>query len=92
MNAEQFCYWLQGVFEVTDPKTLNEKQVAIIKEHLGLVFKKETTESYDSSNQQPVENPLPFTDGHYGGFNSGMRYCAGTSVYNLPTALIHKSC
>lgn len=42
MSAQEFCYWLQGFFEVTDATHVNEKQAAIIKEHLALVFKKVT--------------------------------------------------
>lgn len=38
MNSENFVYWLQGLFEMSDTKTLNETQVQIIKEHLHLVF------------------------------------------------------
>ena len=42
MNPQEFSYWLKGFFELTDQKTLNETQVQIIKEHLDLVFTKET--------------------------------------------------
>jgi len=42
MTPEQFCYWLQGKMEIDDPKLLSEKEVRIIKEHLQLVFTKET--------------------------------------------------
>lgn len=42
MNSEQFCYWLQGFFEMTDSKNLSEAQVKMIKEHLALVFQKVT--------------------------------------------------
>ena len=38
MTTEAFCYWLQGLFELTDIKTLNEKQVDLIRRHLNLVF------------------------------------------------------
>lgn len=44
MTPEQFTYWLQGYMEIADPKKLNEKQVQEIKNHLKLVFKKETPE------------------------------------------------
>lgn len=44
MKATEFCYWLQGFFEITQvshlrPDHLNEKQVEMIKNHLSLVFK-----------------------------------------------------
>lgn len=44
MRAEDFAYWLQGFFEMTDSKTLTEKQVQMVKEHLALVFTKTTGE------------------------------------------------
>ena len=45
MSAVEFAYWLQGFFEISEPneiKELNETQTRIIKDHLQLVFKKET--------------------------------------------------
>lgn len=43
MNAENFCYWLQGHFELTDSKNgLSAEQVEMIKSHLDLVFVKVT--------------------------------------------------
>lgn len=42
MTAESFAYWLNGFFELTDAKELTTEQVAMIKEHLQLVFNKET--------------------------------------------------
>lgn len=42
MTPENFCYWLQGLLEIGDPSTLDAQQVLIIKDHLNLVFKKET--------------------------------------------------
>jgi hypothetical protein len=38
MKATEFCYWLQGVFEVSELANLNEKQTAMVKAHLALVF------------------------------------------------------
>lgn len=42
MTTEQFTYWLNGFFEISDAKTLNEKQIKIIKDHLSLVLDKQT--------------------------------------------------
>jgi len=42
MDAQNFAYWLQGYFELNDPKSLNEKQVQIIKDHLAQVLTKVT--------------------------------------------------
>lgn len=44
MNAEQFVYWLNGFFELSDRNKLDSKQVQIIKDHLKLVFEKVTPE------------------------------------------------
>lgn len=38
MKTEEFCYWLQGMFELCDPKALDERQTDLIKRHLALVF------------------------------------------------------
>lgn len=43
MTPENFCYWLQGYFEIlNDVKTLNTEQCKIIQDHLKLVFNKVT--------------------------------------------------
>ena len=42
MTAEQFVYWLQGFMEINDPDRIGPKETQIIKDHLALVFKKET--------------------------------------------------
>lgn len=38
MTPENFCYWLQGFIEIADPKSLSEKELEMIKNHLNLVF------------------------------------------------------
>ena len=42
MTPENFTYWLQGFIEISNPKVISEEQTQIIKDHLNLVFKKET--------------------------------------------------
>lgn len=49
MTPENFCYWLQGMLEIVDPKSLDEKQIAVIKDHLSLVLNKITPDRYDAS-------------------------------------------
>ena len=46
MTSVQFCYWLQGLFELAETKTLDEKQVETIKNHLKLVFLYDIDPSY----------------------------------------------
>ena len=38
MKPENFCYWLQGKFELDSSDILTPEQVRIIKAHLNLVF------------------------------------------------------
>lgn len=42
MNAQDFCYWLQGFTELTQGQTPSPAQWKAIREHLDLVFKKVT--------------------------------------------------
>ena len=42
MTPEQFCYWLQGMFELTNTRSLSEKQLEVVRNHLQLVFTKMT--------------------------------------------------
>lgn len=50
MTPENFCYWLQGCLEISNPRSLNELETQIVKDHLSLVFKKETPNRLPSSN------------------------------------------
>jgi len=40
MTPRDFCYWLQGYFELSgkDLKELNDEQIGIISSHLQMVF------------------------------------------------------
>jgi DNA polymerase III delta prime subunit len=46
MKSDQFCYWLQGIFEGNHVKELDEKLVQTIKNHLKLVFLYDIDPSY----------------------------------------------
>ncbi len=41
MTSQEFCYWLNGYFELGG-ETLTPEQIKIVKDHLSLTFKKET--------------------------------------------------
>lgn len=41
MTSRDFCYWLQGHFELTNPQELSARETTLIKQHLALVFKHE---------------------------------------------------
>lgn len=42
MDPKDFCRWLQGVFDISDLKELNEDQIAMIRVHLNTVFEDKT--------------------------------------------------
>ncbi len=52
MTSRDFAYWLQGLFELKEPKALNAKQTAEIKRHLALVFKHEIDPSMGDKKHQ----------------------------------------
>ena len=41
MTSRDFCYWLQGFFEIGHPQSLTVQETEIVKRHLALVFKHE---------------------------------------------------
>jgi hypothetical protein len=41
MTSRDFCYWLQGHFELTNPQELSTRETTLIKQHLALVFRHE---------------------------------------------------
>ena len=65
MKAQEFCYWLQGCFELTGPKSLSRKQVDVIQRHLALVFKHDIDPSQGSAEHQAELNKI-----HFGGTDS----------------------
>lgn len=58
MTSRDFAYWLQGYFEVSEPKTINEKETAMIKKHLALVFKHEIDPSMGGEEHQNELNQI----------------------------------
>lgn len=64
MTSRDFCYWLQGFFEISgDPRLdvaepLNITQVAMIRKHLALVFKHEIDPSMGPPSHQAELNQI----------------------------------
>ena len=54
MNTIDFCYWLQGYFELSGDKHLTEEQTAVVKNHLNLVFVHEIDPLRESQTPKPV--------------------------------------
>lgn len=62
MKATEFCYWLQGMFEINPPTNgLTQEQVKIIMAHLNMVFYHEIDKSYPDDEQKKL-NELHNTD------------------------------
>jgi len=63
MKASEFCYWLQGHFELTEgdsehPGTMTRKQCETIKRHLALVFKHELDKTHGDESEQAALNAI----------------------------------
>ena len=52
MKSTEFCFWLQGFFELSNPQELSVREVTLIKRHLALVFKHEIDPSHGSPEHQ----------------------------------------
>ena len=53
MNAIDFCFWLQGYFEIHGKADVTPEQAEIIKNHLNLVFKHEIDPLRDKQTTTP---------------------------------------
>ena len=65
MTARDFCYWMQGFFEISESaKTKTEdiaitpEQAKIIKNHLAMVFQHEIDPSFGGPEKQAALNHL----------------------------------
>lgn len=57
MKSRDFCYWLQGLFELQNPKVLDEKQTDLIRAHLHMVFIHEIDPSFPQNQQEQLNKP-----------------------------------
>lgn len=58
MTSVNFAYWLQGFFEITEPKEINAEQTELIKRHLNLVFKHEIDPAMGDQKHQDELNEI----------------------------------
>lgn len=54
MKSVEFCYWLQGLFELGKPVALSEEQTNLVKRHLDMVFIHEIDRSYPQAQQDAL--------------------------------------
>lgn len=58
MKSRDFCYWLQGLFELQDPVELNAVQTSSIRRHLNMVFAHEIDPSMGDEAEQSKLNHI----------------------------------
>jgi hypothetical protein len=58
MTSRDFCYWLQGFFELSEEVGMSNVQTECVKKHLSLVFKHEIDPSMGDVQHQDKLNHL----------------------------------
>jgi pentose-5-phosphate-3-epimerase len=58
MTSRDFCYWLQGYFELTNPTELNFNQIETIRKHLDMVFIHEIDPTFGGQKEQDKLNNI----------------------------------
>lgn len=71
MTTRDFCYWLQGMFELTGVTSLDPRQVQTIRNHLDLVFVHDIDTPDPTGKEQAAHDGKPV--GKFGG--SGLKRC-----------------
>ena len=56
MKATEFCFWLQGLFELAEPKSLDEQQTDLIRRHLAMAFLHDIDKQAPESEQEALNN------------------------------------
>jgi len=79
MTPENFCYWLQGLFEIGNPEGLSKEQLAVIREHLQLVFKKVTVKTVLMEYDKPNKNDDSFKTS-----DLWIEYCKKNKIEQIP--------
>ena len=90
MTQEQFIYWLQGFMEINDPDRIGPKETQIIKDHLALVFKKETPTRVGTGYGVPNKTEIvtnPYEKG-YPTTNPYTVTCTGTDLNSTATGRV----
>jgi len=54
MTSRDFCYWLQGYFEIAEPIELTSEQLKTIQRHLAMVFVHEIDPSMGDKKHQDL--------------------------------------
>jgi hypothetical protein len=58
VTSRDFCYWLQGFFELNGVKAMTKDQAQLVQQHLALVFVHEIDPSYGDNKHQAKLNDI----------------------------------
>jgi len=58
MTSTNFCYFLQGYLELSDPKTISKEELTRIKGHLRLAFRDDIDPSMGNKLYQDKLNKI----------------------------------
>jgi len=56
MKPSEFCYWLQGFYEISGESKMTKEQGDMVKRHLALVFKHELDSPDPSGELQAIHD------------------------------------
>jgi hypothetical protein len=59
MTYVEFCYWLQGFFELANPSSLTDEQVKTINNHLNMAMAYEKSRDYNPQVEAVAPRPVP---------------------------------
>ena len=59
MEPRDFCYWLQGYFEIETPLEIDHEKTKMIKEHLDTVFTKVTGDAKPEITPDNIWDHIP---------------------------------
>lgn len=62
MTYVEFCYWLQGFFELANPSSLTDEQVKTINNHLNMAMAYEKSRDYNPQVEAVAPRPVPLFD------------------------------
>lgn len=85
MTSRDFCYWLQGFFELSGGGgELSQPQVGVVRKHLALVFKHEIDPSYGDAKHQEelntIHNPPAEEEAKVPEYKQAPHYCESPKI------------
>ena len=55
MKSDDFCYWLNGFFDLTDAKEMSAEQTKVLREHLAMVFDQKVKPVSDFASKKDLD-------------------------------------